>query len=183
MYGDTPARHGRERPGVYSDLREARFSQSRHFAEGVARARDACREPADGSADGRSRHGLSAASGRHGSGRRRICARQSHGGNRRRCWPKASAIRSACLFRKTRSTNSRSATISCRRSDLRKTKVEFIACPSCGRTKFELTTVLRQVKAATKHLVGLDIAVMGCIVNGPARWRMPTTAMSARAGE
>ena len=50
---------------------------------------------------------------------------------------------------------------------LRKTKVEFIACPSCGRTKFELTSVLRQVKAATQHLVGLDIAVMGCIVNGP----------------
>jgi (E)-4-hydroxy-3-methylbut-2-enyl-diphosphate synthase len=50
---------------------------------------------------------------------------------------------------------------------LRKTKVEFIACPSCGRTKFELTSVLRQVKAATEHLVGLDIAVMGCIVNGP----------------
>jgi len=50
---------------------------------------------------------------------------------------------------------------------LRKTKVEFIACPSCGRTKFELTSVLRVVKAATNHLVGLDIAVMGCIVNGP----------------
>ena len=50
---------------------------------------------------------------------------------------------------------------------LRKTQVEFIACPSCGRTKFELTSVLRQVKAATQHLVGLDIAVMGCIVNGP----------------
>jgi len=51
--------------------------------------------------------------------------------------------------------------------NLRKTKVEFIACPSCGRTKFELTSVLRRVKAATQHLVGLDIAVMGCIVNGP----------------
>lgn len=50
---------------------------------------------------------------------------------------------------------------------LRKTQVEYIACPSCGRTKFELTSVLRQVKAATSHLVGLDIAVMGCIVNGP----------------
>jgi (E)-4-hydroxy-3-methylbut-2-enyl-diphosphate synthase len=50
---------------------------------------------------------------------------------------------------------------------LRKTQVEFIACPSCGRTKFELTSVLRQVKEATRHLVGLDIAVMGCIVNGP----------------
>lgn len=50
---------------------------------------------------------------------------------------------------------------------LRKTRVEFIACPSCGRTKFDLPTVLAQVKAATGHLVGLDIAVMGCIVNGP----------------
>jgi (E)-4-hydroxy-3-methylbut-2-enyl-diphosphate synthase len=50
---------------------------------------------------------------------------------------------------------------------LRKTAVEFIACPSCGRTKFDLPTVLNQVRDATKHLVGLDIAVMGCIVNGP----------------
>ncbi len=50
---------------------------------------------------------------------------------------------------------------------LRKTQVEFIACPSCGRTKFDLPTVLGQVRAATSHLVGLDIAVMGCIVNGP----------------
>jgi (E)-4-hydroxy-3-methylbut-2-enyl-diphosphate synthase len=50
---------------------------------------------------------------------------------------------------------------------LRKTKVEYIACPSCGRTKFNLPTVLREVRDATKHLVGLDIAVMGCIVNGP----------------
>jgi len=50
---------------------------------------------------------------------------------------------------------------------LRKTKVEFIACPSCGRTKFDLPTVLGQVKTATGHLSGLDIAVMGCIVNGP----------------
>ena len=50
---------------------------------------------------------------------------------------------------------------------LRKTKVEYIACPSCGRTKFNLPIVLNQVREATKHLVGLDIAVMGCIVNGP----------------
>lgn len=50
---------------------------------------------------------------------------------------------------------------------LRKTKVEYIACPSCGRTKFDLPTVFHWVKAATDHLVGLDIAVMGCIVNGP----------------
>ena len=50
---------------------------------------------------------------------------------------------------------------------LRKTKVEYIACPSCGRTKFDLPTVFNWVKEATGHLVGLDIAVMGCIVNGP----------------
>ena len=51
--------------------------------------------------------------------------------------------------------------------NLRRTKVEFIACPSCGRTKFHLENVLAEVKSATNHLVGLDIAVMGCIVNGP----------------
>jgi len=50
---------------------------------------------------------------------------------------------------------------------LRRTKTEFIACPSCGRTKFDLPTVLGQVKAATGHLAGLNVAVMGCIVNGP----------------
>jgi (E)-4-hydroxy-3-methylbut-2-enyl-diphosphate synthase len=50
---------------------------------------------------------------------------------------------------------------------IRRTQVEFIACPSCGRTKFDLPTVFNQVKAATRHLVGLNIAVMGCIVNGP----------------
>jgi len=50
---------------------------------------------------------------------------------------------------------------------LRKTKVEFIACPSCGRTKFNLTEVVPKVRQATEHLVGLDIAIMGCIVNGP----------------
>lgn len=50
---------------------------------------------------------------------------------------------------------------------LRTTKVEFIACPSCGRTKFDLPTVFGWVKQATSHLVGLNIAVMGCIVNGP----------------
>lgn len=50
---------------------------------------------------------------------------------------------------------------------LRKTKVEYIACPSCGRTKFDLPMVLHQVRDATRHLTGLDIAVMGCIVNGP----------------
>ncbi|WP_218080546.1 (E)-4-hydroxy-3-methylbut-2-enyl-diphosphate synthase [Anthocerotibacter panamensis] len=50
---------------------------------------------------------------------------------------------------------------------LRKTMVEYVACPSCGRTMFNLEEVLKEVRAATVHLVGLDIAVMGCIVNGP----------------
>lgn len=50
---------------------------------------------------------------------------------------------------------------------LRKTMVEYVACPSCGRTLFNLEEVLHQVRAATQHLTGLDIAVMGCIVNGP----------------
>ena len=50
---------------------------------------------------------------------------------------------------------------------LRKTMVEYVACPSCGRTLFNLEEVLHEVREATKHLTGLDIAVMGCIVNGP----------------
>ncbi|WP_071515222.1 (E)-4-hydroxy-3-methylbut-2-enyl-diphosphate synthase [Geitlerinema sp. PCC 9228] len=50
---------------------------------------------------------------------------------------------------------------------LRKTMVEYVACPSCGRTLFNLEEVLQKVRAATSHLTGLDIAVMGCIVNGP----------------
>jgi (E)-4-hydroxy-3-methylbut-2-enyl-diphosphate synthase len=50
---------------------------------------------------------------------------------------------------------------------LRKTMVEYVACPSCGRTLFNLEEVLHQVRNATNHLTGLDIAVMGCIVNGP----------------
>ncbi len=50
---------------------------------------------------------------------------------------------------------------------LRKTMVEYVACPSCGRTLFNLEDVLHKVREATSHLTGLDIAVMGCIVNGP----------------
>jgi (E)-4-hydroxy-3-methylbut-2-enyl-diphosphate synthase len=50
---------------------------------------------------------------------------------------------------------------------LRRTKTEFIACPGCGRTKFDLPTILNEVRQHTGHLKGLNIAVMGCIVNGP----------------
>jgi (E)-4-hydroxy-3-methylbut-2-enyl-diphosphate synthase len=47
------------------------------------------------------------------------------------------------------------------------TRTEFISCPSCGRTLFDIEKTLQQVKAKTQHLKGLKIAVMGCIVNGP----------------
>jgi len=50
---------------------------------------------------------------------------------------------------------------------LRYSKTEFIACPSCGRTQFDIEKVLEEVKAKMSHLKGLKIAVMGCIVNGP----------------
>ena len=46
-------------------------------------------------------------------------------------------------------------------------KTEYISCPGCGRTMFDLEETIRKVKAATGHLTGLKIAVMGCIVNGP----------------
>ena len=49
----------------------------------------------------------------------------------------------------------------------RTTKTEYISCPGCGRTLFELEKTLAEVKESTSHLKGLKIAVMGCIVNGP----------------
>lgn len=50
---------------------------------------------------------------------------------------------------------------------LRISKTEYIACPGCGRTLFDLQSTLKAVKEATSHLKGLKIGVMGCIVNGP----------------
>jgi (E)-4-hydroxy-3-methylbut-2-enyl-diphosphate synthase len=47
------------------------------------------------------------------------------------------------------------------------TKTEYIACPGCGRTLFDLQGTLAKIKEATAHLTGLKIGVMGCIVNGP----------------
>ena len=46
-------------------------------------------------------------------------------------------------------------------------KADYVACPSCGRTLFDLQTVTAQIKARTAHLKGVKIAIMGCIVNGP----------------
>ncbi|MDR2887410.1 MAG: (E)-4-hydroxy-3-methylbut-2-enyl-diphosphate synthase [Bacteroidales bacterium] len=47
------------------------------------------------------------------------------------------------------------------------TRTIYLSCPTCGRTKFNLTEAVRKVKTAISHLKGLKIAVMGCIVNGP----------------
>jgi len=52
-------------------------------------------------------------------------------------------------------------------SRVRVTKTEYISCPGCGRTMFNLQTVIAQIKARTSHLKGLKIGIMGCIVNGP----------------
>jgi (E)-4-hydroxy-3-methylbut-2-enyl-diphosphate synthase len=49
----------------------------------------------------------------------------------------------------------------------RMTKTEFISCPSCGRTLFDLETTTAKIKDRTVHLKGLKIGIMGCIVNGP----------------
>jgi len=46
-------------------------------------------------------------------------------------------------------------------------KTDFVACPSCGRTLFNLQTVTARIKSRTEHLKGVKIAIMGCIVNGP----------------
>lgn len=46
-------------------------------------------------------------------------------------------------------------------------KTEYISCPSCGRTLYDLQTTIARIKEATSHLKGLKIGIMGCIVNGP----------------
>lgn len=50
---------------------------------------------------------------------------------------------------------------------MRASKTEFISCPGCGRTLFELQEVARSIRERTSHLPGVKIAIMGCIVNGP----------------
>jgi (E)-4-hydroxy-3-methylbut-2-enyl-diphosphate synthase len=47
------------------------------------------------------------------------------------------------------------------------TKTEYVACPSCGRTLFDLQSVTQKIRSRTSHLKGVTIAIMGCIVNGP----------------
>ncbi|MCF8222822.1 MAG: (E)-4-hydroxy-3-methylbut-2-enyl-diphosphate synthase [Bacteroidales bacterium] len=50
---------------------------------------------------------------------------------------------------------------------IKMTRNDYISCPTCGRTKFDLSAAVAEVKKATSHLKGLKIAIMGCIVNGP----------------
>ena len=50
---------------------------------------------------------------------------------------------------------------------VRISKTEYISCPSCGRTLYDLQTTIARIKEATSHLKGLKIGIMGCIVNGP----------------
>lgn len=50
---------------------------------------------------------------------------------------------------------------------VRTSKTEFISCPGCGRTMFNLQSVIAKIKSRTSHLTGLKIGIMGCIVNGP----------------
>ncbi len=50
---------------------------------------------------------------------------------------------------------------------LRTSKTEYISCPGCGRTLYDLRSTIARIKEATKHMKGLKIGIMGCIVNGP----------------
>ena len=49
----------------------------------------------------------------------------------------------------------------------RSSKTELVACPSCGRTLFDLQTTTKRIREKTGHLKGVKLAIMGCIVNGP----------------
>ena len=50
---------------------------------------------------------------------------------------------------------------------LRTSKTEYISCPGCGRTLYDLRETIAEIREATKHMKGLKIGIMGCIVNGP----------------
>ena len=78
---------------------------------------------------------------------------------------------------KLSTVNSQLSTVNCQLSTLadailqaariKFTKTEYISCPGCGRTLYNLQDTIQRIKAATKDLVGLKIGIMGCIVNGP----------------
>jgi len=58
-----------------------------------------------------------------------------------------------------------------------------VSCPGCGRTLFDLQQTVKRVKAATSHLKGLKIAVMGCVVNGPGEAREADIGIAGGKGE
>lgn len=62
-------------------------------------------------------------------------------------------------------------------SRTRISKTEYISCPSCGRTLFDLQETTQAIRSRTSHLKGVKIGIMGCIVNGPGRWLMPIMVM------
>ena len=68
-------------------------------------------------------------------------------------------------FRKVQLTTLSDAILQAAR--IKFTKTEYISCPGCGRTLYNLQETIARIKAATAHLVGLKIGIMGCIVNGP----------------
>lgn len=163
---EIPPRHGRIGHGIRADLRFTRFSQHRDFDEGIACARDAGGLPTHG------RH--------HGSGRVQLPLHlgvtEAGDGDYGRI--KSTAGIATLLAEGLGDTIRVSLTEAPEKEipvcfsilqalGIRKTMVEYVACPSCGRTLFNLEEVLHQVRNATSHLTGLDIAVMGCIVNGP----------------
>ena len=57
---------------------------------------------------------------------------------------------------------------------LRTSKTEYISCPGCGRTLYDLRETIAKIKEATKHLKGLKIGIMGCIVNGCLLYTSPS---------
>jgi (E)-4-hydroxy-3-methylbut-2-enyl-diphosphate synthase len=61
-------------------------------------------------------------------------------------------------------------------------KTDYVACPSCGRTLFNLQTVTARIKKRTEHLKGVKIAIMGCIVNGPGEMADADYGYVGRAG-
>lgn len=71
------------------------------------------------------------------------------------------------LFRPASSLTNRAAFGILQASRLRMTKTEYISCPSCGRTLFDLQETTARIRKRTEHLKGVKIGIMGCIVNGP----------------
>ena len=84
-----------------------------------------------------------------------------------RCCATASAMPCSCKARKRPGQSLRLAYNILQAAGSRAFKTDYVACPSCGRTLFNLQDTTAKIRAATGHLKGVKIAIMGCIVNGP----------------